>query len=99
MKKAFILCAALAAGIAVQVQANVIPSNNGAITVVQDDKVRIEADQLPETVQTALAGDEYRGWMVDAAYFIKSKENYEVELKNGAESKTITFNKEGKKVE
>jgi hypothetical protein len=98
MKKAFIICAALAAGLAVQANA-VKATDNVTIAVVQDDKVRIEADQLPETVQTSLAADEYRGWMVDAAYFVKSKEHYEVELKNGAESKTITFNKDGKKVE
>jgi hypothetical protein len=64
----------------------------------QDDKVKIKAEELPQTVKTALEGEEYRGWLINSAYHHKTADTFEVELKNGAETKTIKFDKEGKKI-
>ncbi|MBX2964027.1 MAG: hypothetical protein KF687_16055 [Cyclobacteriaceae bacterium] len=63
---------------------------------VQDEKVEIKSADLPEAVKTTLAGPDYSGWAVEAAYHIKSKDQYEVKLKKGEESKTVKLNKDGK---
>lgn len=72
--------------------------SDATVTTNQEDKVKIKAEELPQTVKTTLEGDEYRGWLINTAYHHKGKDVYEVELKNGAETKTIKFDKEGKKV-
>jgi hypothetical protein len=61
----------------------------------QDDKTKIKSEELPEAVKKSLEAQEYRGWLIDAAYHVKSTDSYEVELKNGAETKTVKFNKDG----
>ena len=65
----------------------------------QDEKVKIKPEELPEAVKKALEMQDYRGWLVDAAYKDTAKETYEVHLKNGAETKIVKFNKDGKKIE
>ena len=62
----------------------------------QDDKTKIKSEELPEAVKKSLEAQEYRGWLIDAAYHVKSTDSYEVELKNGAETKTVKFSKDGK---
>jgi len=61
------------------------------------EKVKIKSEELPEAVKKSLEAQEYRGWMISSAY--KAGDIYEVELKNGAETKTVKFSKDGKKVE
>ena len=65
----------------------------------QDDKAKIKSEELPEAVKKSLEAQEYRGWLINAAYHVKSTDSYEVELKNGAETKVVKFDKEGKKVD
>lgn len=78
-----------------------IPGNDNSSTTVQqqEEKEKIKAEDLPEAVKKTLEGDEYRGWLINAAYHHKSKDVYEVELKNGAETKTVKLDKDGKIVE
>ncbi|MBT1685706.1 hypothetical protein [Dawidia soli] len=101
MKKVmFALCGLVFGVVAANAQA-AQPSNNAVATeqtAQQDDKVKIKAEELPQTVKTALEGEEYRGWLINAAYHHKTADTFEVELKNGAETKTIKFDKEGKKI-
>jgi hypothetical protein len=99
MKRLMFMLVALVAGVAVQAREVVSADVKTQVTVVQDDRVKIKAEELPETVKKSLEAEEYRGWLINAAYNIKSKEQFEVELKNGAESKTVIFDKEGKKVQ
>jgi hypothetical protein len=68
-------------------------------TQMQDEKVKIKAEELPQTIKKQLEGEDYRGWLINAAYHDKTKNTYEVELKNGAETKTVKFDKDGKKVD
>jgi hypothetical protein len=70
-----------------------------AAAEAQDEKTKIKSEELPEAVKKTLEAQEYRGWLIDAAYHVKSTDSYEVELKNGAEAKTVKFDKDGKKVE
>jgi hypothetical protein len=64
--------------------------------VDQEDKTKIKSEELPEAVKKSLEAQEYRGWLIDAAYHVKSTDSYEVQLKNGAETKTVKFSKDGK---
>jgi len=70
-----------------------------AAAEAQEEKTKIKSEELPEAVKKSLEAQEYRGWLIDAAYHVKSTDSYEVELKNGAEAKTVKFDKDGKKVE
>lgn len=66
--------------------------------VQQDDKVKIKTEELPEAVKTALQSTDYQGWTISAAYHLKSADQYEVELKKDAETKTVKLDKDGKEV-
>ena len=81
------------------VSAGAITYNNQTPAAQQEEKVKIKPEELPEAVKKALEMQDYRGWLVDAAYKDTAKETYEVHLKNGAETKIVKFNKDGKKVE
>ena len=64
----------------------------------QEDKVKIKVENLPEAVKTTLQADEYKGWTIATAYHYKSKEQYEVELRNAADTKVLFLDKDGKVV-
>ena len=96
-------------------------------TTMQDqDRERINSRDLPDAIKRSLEGQEYRGWLVNAAYKTKGtsdmnqsdttaaqqdttsvsgntgaygQEMYVVELKNGAQTKTVRFDKDGKKLD
>ncbi|MFZ6014312.1 MAG: hypothetical protein ACOYXT_28490 [Bacteroidota bacterium] len=77
----------------------------------EQDRVKIKSQDLPDPVKKALEGQDYRGWLVNAAYKTRSastdpnqtgaygQEIYVVELKNGAQTKTVRFDKDGKKID
>lgn len=94
MKKLFFVFAA-ACFVAAPAFAVVSPD---AYAVVQDEKVKITENELPEAVKSTLKGEDYKDWSVNAAYHLKNADQYEVELKKEAETKTVKFDKEGKLV-
>lgn len=65
----------------------------------QEEKVKIKSEELPDGVKKALEMQDYRGWLIDSAFKYAATETYEVHLKNGAETKVVKFDKDGKKVE
>lgn len=67
-------------------------------TVTQDKKTEIKYEELPQAVKTTLAGDAYKGWEVTKVWHNETKDNYELQVKNATETKTLTFNKDGKEV-
>ncbi len=82
--------------------------NSTSIAVVEvqkEEKVEIQEEELPESVQMALNNGEYAAWDLNKAYKViekKSKEvkHYEVNLKNEAgEEKTLKFDPEGMPIE
>jgi hypothetical protein len=102
MKKLmFAFLALFASVVAVNAQENPTPQNpsNEAVSPQQDEKVKIKSEELPEAVKKSLEAQEYKGWLINAAYQDKKAETYEVELKNGAETKVVKFSKDGKKIE
>ncbi|HEY9006021.1 hypothetical protein [Ohtaekwangia sp.] len=101
MKKVMFVLFALVAGVGfanAQVSSDPAPAATQS-TQMQDEKTKIKAEELPQTIKKALEGEDYRGWLINAAYHNKAKNTYEVELKNGAETKTVKFDKDGKKVD
>lgn len=90
----------------------------------QQDRERINSRDLPDAVKRSLEGQEFRGWLINAAYKTRGvssdpadieddqdttgleqqqsgmeEEVYVVELKNGAQTKTIRFSKDGEKLD
>jgi hypothetical protein len=97
MKKVLVSSLMLIFAGAATVSANVI--SKAPYETIQEEKVKIKNEELPEAVQNALSGDSYQGWTISAAYQIKSSEQYEIELTKDSETKTVKFDKEGKEVE
>jgi ribosomal protein L21E len=100
MKKVMIAAAALLSSVAFVKAQNATESDKAVAApteVQQGEKVKIKSEELPEAVKKSLEAQEYRGWMISSAY--KAGDIYEVELKNGAETKTVKFSKDGKKVD
>lgn len=73
----------------------------------QDNREKIEISQLPQPVRTALESKDYATWTVSSAYRstqtessdeTKSMEVYVVEMKNGADTQIVKFDKDGNKV-
>jgi hypothetical protein len=98
MKRIMFMLVALVASVAVQASVVGVYEVKSQALISQDDRVKIKAEELPQTVKKSLEAEEYRGWLISSAFHIKSKDQFEIELKNGAETKTVTFDKEGKKV-
>jgi hypothetical protein len=81
----------------------------------EDGRVKIKSQDLPDAVKKSLEGQDFRGWLVNSSYKVKSSnvnddtsisatgatatEVYIVELKNGAQTKTVRFDKDGKKLD
>ena len=99
MKKLMFAFVALLGSVAFVSADAISYSINQTPAAQQDEKVKIKPEELPEAVKKALEMQDYRGWLVDAAYKDTAKETYEVHLKNGAETKIVKFDKDGKKVE
>lgn len=62
---------------------------------LQDGRMKIKKEELPEPARKTLGGDAFKGWSIVSAY--KTKEgDYEVEMKKGDTTQTVKFDKEGK---
>ena len=95
MKKlmlSLILCSAALFAFA-QEAATPAPAQEQKATDMQE----IAASDLPAAITASLQGQDYTGWTVDKAYK-KEKDGkmiYKVDLKNGAETKTVKFDADG----
>ena len=98
MKKVLFALLALVFSASV-VSAATASNTKTSIVKVDDEKVKIKAEELPDAVKTALSAPDYTGWQIAAAYKYSESGNYEVELKNGAETKTVKFDKDGKMIQ
>jgi uncharacterized membrane protein (UPF0127 family) len=108
MKKLMLALFLMFGGIAV-VNAQDTTATPTQTTPTQDqERTQIQISELPEAVTTALESQDYSGWTVASAYRstqkdssdeTKSMEVYVVELKNGAETKSVRFDKDGNKLD
>jgi hypothetical protein len=96
MKKLFlslIMCSAVMLAFAQEPAATPAPAQEQKST----DMEAVAASELPAAVTAALQGQDYSGWTVGNAYK-KEKDGktiYKVELKNGAETKTVKMDADG----
>lgn len=74
----------------------------------QQDREKIEIRDLPQPIRTALESTEYAGWNVSSAYRTtqtesvdetQSMEVYVVELKSGADTQIIRFDRDGNRID
>lgn len=72
-----------------------------AIVMNLQDKTPIDAQDLPDAVKTALAGDDYSEWTVKEAYSIQAGgvSTYEISLQKGDESRVVNLNEAGEAAE
>jgi len=107
MKK-ILFIAALFAGFSTAIAQDAIVENNKKqfVAVDQNEKY-ITMEELPSAVQTALKGDDYKGWTVSSIAKVEgkastdgamAKAHYKVQVTNGPETKTVKFDENGKKV-
>ena len=65
----------------------------------QETKTPVKPEALPDPVKTAIAGEDYKGWVASSAFVIKTPvEYYEVVLTKDKETKTVKFAKDGKEI-
>lgn len=74
-------------------------SQVGVTSEPSGERTKIKTEQLPEAVKQTLEDQEYKGWLINAAFHDAKKEEFEVELKNGTESQTVRFSKEGQRID
>ncbi|WP_439559735.1 hypothetical protein [Dyadobacter sp.] len=73
-----------------------------AVRTVDQNKVAVRPEDLPEAVKTTLSGDGYADWKVASAYLITRENNaqyYEINLKKGDETTIVSLDKYGRKVD
>ena len=68
-----------------------------AIVISLQDKTPVDAQDLPDAVKTALAGDDYSEWTVKEAYSVQAGgvTTYEISLQKGDESRVVNLNEAG----
>jgi hypothetical protein len=104
MKKIIVLAAFVLTGVAIQAQTPTqepAKTENPSPAAKSDDadKVQIKAEELPMAVKKTLEDQEYKGWLINSAYHDKKNGQYEVELKNGADTQKIRFSHEGQRLD
>ena len=87
---------------AVNSLASVVTKPSSARIVGEDEKKPIKKEDLPEAVKTTLAGPDYQGWEITAAFSVKKEKDnsgyYEIKLKKGDKVITAKLDKDGNKV-
>ena len=81
---------------------NLVFSSNGGYdyvfassTQIQNEKVRIKREELPEAAKKILSGDSFKGWIFLKAYKLANGE-FEVDLRKGSAFQTVEFDNDGK---
>lgn len=99
MKKVLFALLAIVGSFSVMSATANVMDDNATIVALEDEKMQIQPEELPDAVKAALNSEDYTGWQISAAYKYAEKDIYEVELKNGEEVATVKFDKDGQKVE
>lgn len=101
MKKVLFALLVMLVSFTVSQAQEVQPDAAQEVPVMQDDKVKIQPENLPEAIKDAIDddNDSYQGWQISAAYHYPKTDVYEIELTQGAESKMVKFDKDGNVIE
>lgn len=65
------------------------------MSILQEDKVKIKMEELPQAARKTLSGDAYKGWTVSDVFKTKAGD-YEVQLKKADATQVLKFDKAGK---
>ena len=74
------------------------PSGTSAQQPVNQDRVRVQATDLPASMRQTLSGAQYKGWESAPIYMNKSTNQYSFDLANNGTTKTYTFDQSGKPI-
>ncbi len=99
MKKVLFALLAIMGSVSVMTATANVADVNAIVAALEDEKMQIQPEELPDAVKAALNSEDYTGWQISAAYKYADKDIYEVELKKGEEVATVKFDKDGQKVE
>ena len=99
MKKVLFALLAIMGSVSVMTATANVADDNSIVATLEDEKMQIQPEELPDAVKAALNSEDYTGWQISAAYKYAEKDIYEVELKKGEEVATVKFDKDGQKVE
>lgn len=102
MKKIMLSAAVLAfAGMATVNAETVKTPVASAIVMNVQDKTPVKAEDLPDAIKTALAGDDYAGWTVKEAFAVQTggAVTYEISLQKGDENRVVSLNEAGEAAE
>lgn len=99
MKKVLFALLAIMGSVSVMTATANVADVNAIVAALEDEKMQIQPEELPDAVKAALNSEDYTGWQISAAYKYAEKDVYEVELKKGEEVATVKFDKDGQKVE
>lgn len=99
MKKILLVLSILAACSMVGfAQSEADSTNKTESANMKKGKSKIRIEELPAGVKQALEDEEFKGWMINAAFRDARNEQYEVELKNGVDRQIVKFDNEGKRL-
>lgn len=77
-------------------------AHNPIITInysIEDTKTPVKLEALPEAVKSVLTGEEFKEWTPTEAFLVKTDkgaEYYQISVKNGEKSGTLSVDKDGK---
>ena len=85
------------------VNAETVNSKISVATVMQfQDRTPVKAEDLPDAVKEALAGEEYSEWTIKEAFAVAPAEGvpfFEISLQKGDENRVVTLNEAGEVVD
>ena len=85
------------------VNAETVNSKISVATVMQfQDRTPVKAEDLPDAVKEALAGEEYSEWTIKEAFAVSPAEGvpfFEISLQKGDENRVVNLNEAGEVVD
>jgi hypothetical protein len=60
-----------------------------------EDRIVVRTNEIPESLQVTLHGDEYKGWENSTIYRNRSTNEYMIEIRDGSSTRTYYFDKDG----
>jgi hypothetical protein len=73
-----------------------------ASVTVDQEKVEVKPEELPDAVKATLAAEPYNAWQIQKAFLLPGENDtpvYEIALIKGEETSAVKLNKDGKVVE
>lgn len=103
MKKfVFSMATAILASVSLANASNPSIHTSSASVIINQEKVEIKPEELPDKVREALGAAPYNTWQVQKAYRVPGEnetQTFEIALVKGEETSTVKFDNDGKVIE